>query len=88
MSEQPQSSSNETHYSFAAPAQINDTPGSVESGGGGGGGGTISYVAPGTWEWYVYKRLHTDKQHNDDQTKRQKVTVGEIPAIPTTVSCH
>ena len=41
MSQKPQSSSNETHYSFAAaPAAINDTPGSVES----GGGGTVSYV--------------------------------------------
>ena len=45
-SQNPQSSSTETHYSFAAaPAAINDTPGSVES----GGGGTISlYVAPGS----------------------------------------
>ena len=46
MSQQPQSSSNETNFSFAAaPAAINDTPGSVESG---GGGGTMSYVAPGS----------------------------------------
>ena len=36
MSQKPQSSSNETHYSFAAaPAAINDTLGSMESGGGG-----------------------------------------------------
>ena len=41
MSPKPQSSSNETHYSFAAvPMAINDTPGSVES----GGGGTVSYM--------------------------------------------
>ena len=47
MSQQPQSSSNETNFSFApaAPAQaINDTPGSAES----GGGGTVSYRAPGS----------------------------------------
>ena len=42
MSQQPQPSSNETHMSFAAPAAINDTPGSAES----GSGGTLSYVAP------------------------------------------
>ena len=43
MSQQPQSSSNETNFSFApaAPAQaINDTPGR--------GGGTVSYRAPGS----------------------------------------
>ena len=45
MSQNPQSSSNETNFSFAAaPAAINDAPGSVES----GGGGTVSYVAPGS----------------------------------------
>ena len=47
MSQQPQSSSNETNFSFApaAPAQaINDTPGSAES----GGGGTVTYRAPGS----------------------------------------
>ena len=47
MSQQPQSSSNETNFSFApaAPAQaISDTPGSAES----GGGGTVSYRAPGS----------------------------------------
>ena len=47
MSQQPQSSSNETNVSFApaAPAQaISDTPGSAES----GGGGTVSYRAPGS----------------------------------------
>ena len=44
MSQKPQSSSNETRYSFAGPAAINDMPGSVES----GGGGTVSYVAPGS----------------------------------------
>ena len=45
MSQKPQSSSNETNFSFAAavPA-VNDTPGSVES----GGGGTVSYRAPGS----------------------------------------
>ena len=42
MSQQPQSSSNEAHIPFAAPAAITDTPGSVES----GGGGTVSFVAP------------------------------------------
>ena len=47
MFQQPQSSSNETHISFAAPAAITNMPGSVESGGGGGGGGgAVSYVAP------------------------------------------
>ena len=45
MFQQPQSSSNETHISFAAPAAITNMPGSVESGGG-GGGGAVSYVAP------------------------------------------
>ena len=47
MSQQPQSSSNETNFSFApaAPAQaINDTPGSAES----EGGGTVTYRAPGS----------------------------------------
>ena len=46
MSQHPQSSSNETDFSFAAavPAAINDTPGSVES----GGGGTTSYRVPGS----------------------------------------
>ena len=45
MSQQNQSSSNDTSFSFAnaAPAQaINDTPGSAES----GGGGTVSYRGP------------------------------------------
>ena len=47
MSQQPQSRSNETNFSFApaAPAQaISDTPGSAES----EGGGTVSYRAPGS----------------------------------------
>ena len=37
MAQNPQSSSNDTDFSFAAavPAAINDTPGSAESGGGG-----------------------------------------------------
>ena len=45
MSQQPQSSSNETNFSFApaVPAQA-IKPGSVES----GGGGTVSYRAPGS----------------------------------------
>ena len=46
MSQQPQSSSNETNFSFApaVPAAIGDTPGSMES----GGGGTVSHRAPGS----------------------------------------
>ena len=46
MSQKPQSSSNETNFSFApgAPAPIIDTPGSAES----GGGGTTSYLMPGS----------------------------------------
>ena len=48
MSQENQSSSNDTNFTFganAAPAQaINDTPGSQES----GGGGTVSYRAPGS----------------------------------------
>ena len=43
MSQKPQSSSNETNFSFAAAvlAAINNTPGPVDS----GGGGTVSYLS-------------------------------------------
>ena len=83
MFQQPQSSSNETHISFAAPAAITNMPGSVESG---GGGGAVSYVAPSsgtsTSNFTMVSSVPTARG------KCQTVDFGEIRKGASIIVCH